>query len=809
MFYDALPDECQAIDLNLDPITFDRLFTQLTRHSLLLVLGFLSATVWSGELVESGVIADLDWQPLIKIPVEERDQRCRQCKGRYVDPMADIDTSVAPVDSELQVAARESEVTETHALFTGGVRIQQGYRVIRADRVEVDRIEETATATGSVILREPGVMIRGNSVAYDSRSEVAEIREATYVLHARQMAGAADQLTRFADGQIEIEDGRMSYCPPDDPAWVMHAETLVIDPTTGDGQAWGAKLKVAGVPVMYLPWIRFPVDSRRKTGLLFPDIGSDTRGGIDITSPIYLNLAPNYDLLYSPRYIQERGLLHQAKFRWLSEQTGIWEFNGGWIGDDSKYQDDFTGEDGNRWLIGAKQNGRFGDHFRTYVNFTRVSDFEYVKDLENNSLSAQRQTALQQLGRVEWLNDQWLFRLDVEQFQSLAKDITDDYRKLPQFTASWIGDDVWMGVRPIVTSQLSRFDVNTERVTGQRFFNELGITRPVRWASGFLTPTLKYRSVQYELDRPLLPLDTSPSSGSLTGSVDGGLIFERQTTLTGTAMTQTLEPRVYYLYSQYDEQPYQPNFDSAELTFSYGQLYRDTRFSGHDRLDDANHLSTGVTTRFFDNETGEERLNASIGQIFYFKDRRIRLNATDPILAEATSPIAGEFNWLPNRSWRISASALYDTNDNTFDAASAQVTLFTERGGVISSGYTLREPPPSLLQRPVTEQANFSTYWPINDKWSVFGALEYSLEGSTAVEDMFGVEYDDCCWRFRLLYMRYIDTELGEIPDFNDPNLNRENAVQIQVLLKGMGGFGGRVDNLLSDMIRGFADRRP
>jgi LPS-assembly protein len=201
-------------------------------------------------------------------------------------------------------------------------------------------------------------------------------------------------------------------------------------------------------------------------------------------------------------------------------------------------------------------------------------------------------------------------------------------------------------------------------------------------------------------------------------------------------------------------------------------------------------------------------LNASIGQIFYFKDRRIRLNATDPILAEGTSPIAGEFNWLPNRSWRISASALYDTNDNTFDAASAQVTLFTERGGVISSGYTLREPPPSLLQRPVTEQANFSTYWPINDKWSVFGALEYSLEGSTAVEDMFGVEYDDCCWRFRLLYMRYIDTELGEIPDFNDPNLNRENAVQIQVLLKGMGGFGGRVDNLLSDMIRGFADRR-
>ena len=153
------------------------------------------------------------------------------------------------------------------------------------------------------------------------------------------------------------------------------------------------------------------------------------------------------------------------------------------------------------------------------------------------------------------------------------------------------------------------------------------------------------------------------------------------------------------------------------------------------------------------------------------------------------------------------ASALYDTNDNTFDAASAQATYFPRPGAVLSAGYTLREPPPSLLERPVTEQANVSAYVPITDDWSLFGALEYSLEGSTAVEDMVGFEYDNCCWRIRILYMRYIDTERGEIPDFNDPNLDRENAIQVQFLLKGMGGFGGRVDNLLDDMIRGFSER--
>jgi LPS-assembly protein len=649
-------------------------------------------------------------------------------------------------------------------------------------------------------------LIRGSRIDYDSQSEEAIVTDARYVIHERRMIGAADQLKRAGNGEIAIEDGRMTYCAPDDPDWVLHADTIEIDPDSGDAQAWGAKLEVANVPVLYLPWIRFPVDSRRKTGLLFPDIGSDTRGGIDITAPVYFNLAANYDLLYRPRYIQERGFLHQGKFRWLSENMGYWELDGGWIGDDSKYEDEFPQDDGSRWLVGTKHNGRFGDNWHTYINYTQVSDTEYLRDLNNSNLSAQRETALQQLARLAWINDQWQVTLDFEQFQSIAEDIAEDYRKLPQMTARWVGNREWMGLTPIFLSQLSHFDSDIERVTGQRLYNEFGLTKPMNWTAGFFQPTVKYRSVNYELDRPFTDIETSPDSGSLMASLDGGLIFERQTNLFGQSMTQTLEPRVYYLYSQYEEQIFQPDFDSAELTFSYGQLFRDTRFSGNDRLDDANQLSIGVTSRYFDNETGEERLSASLGQIYYFRDREVRLNAFDPVLAENTSPLAGEFSWSPNQQWQLRASALYDTNDNTFDAASAQATYFPWSGAVLSAGYTLREPPPSLLERPVTEQANVSGYVPLNDDWSLFGALEYSLEGSTAVEDMVGFEYDNCCWRIRILYMRYVDTERGEIPDFNDPNLDRENAIQVQFLLKGMGGFGGRVDNLLKDMIRGFTD---
>lgn len=792
------------------PLTFTpaRLLPNPLGASVLLASwSLLAQPLWATELVEVGVIPLTDWQPLAIVPKAEADLRCRQCSGKFIDPLASVNIDVPPTEADLEVSADDSEVTEGTLFFSGNVRVQQGYRFVTADEVQIDRQNETAVASGQVTLREPGIVLTGAKIRYDSISERADLTDAQYVLHTRQLSGTAQALTRQATGDIDITEGAMTFCAPDDPSWVLQASEITIDPDRGEGQAWGAKLRVAGVPVFYLPWVRFPVDSRRKTGLLFPDLGSDSRGGIDMTQPIYFNLAPNYDALYRPRHIEERGLLHQAQGRWLSESIGYWEASGGWIGDDSKYQDDNPNIDSDRWLIHTEHKGQFGAAWRTKINFNRVSDPEYVKDIENNRLSAQRQTALQQLGRVDWLGETWQVRVDVEQFQSLADDIRNDYQKMPQITASYRGGQEWLGVEPIFTTQLSHFESDSVRVTGQRLYTEAGLTMPQRWVSGFFTPTVKYRSVSYELDDfPLLD-ETSPDAGAMMASLDGGLIFERQTTLGGRSMTQTLEPRAYYLYSEYEQQTGHPDFDSAELTFSYNQLYRDTRFSGHDRIDDANQLSLGVTTRFINNKTGNETLSASVGQIYYLRDREVRLNPFDPDLGEHTSAIAAELIWSPSSKWQLRSSLLYDTNQNTFDAAYAQASFKPAAHTIFNVGYTLREPPPSLVDRPVTEQANASLYFPINDTWSVFGAYEYSLEASEVVESMAGFEYDDCCWRVRLLYMRYVDTLVGDIVDFNDPNLERESSFQIQVVLKGMGGFGGRVDELLSDMIRGFQKR--
>jgi len=759
----------------------------------------------AAELMEESVDGAIDWQPLELVPLDQVNLQCRQCGGAFVDPLAGVDTRIRQEDSELQVGADSSEVVDGILRFEGNVLLTQGNRRIGADTLTINRAAQTTQASGHVVIREPGVMISSAAADYNANSKVAEVAAARFVLHEQHLSGSAAHLKRLPNGIIEVTDGAITYCAPTNPHWQLKTGELSLNPSDGVGTARNARIEVAGVPVFYTPWIQFPLDDRRKTGLLFPDIGSDTRGGLDITAPIYLNLAPNYDATYSPRYIGERGVNHQLETRWLSPDIGYWSANGTWLGSDDKYSAE-TGENSDRWLANVDHKGNFANNWRTRIDYTKVSDVDYVKDLNNASLSAQRQTALMQLGEVDYLGEDWLINIQAQQFQSLADDIRNDYKKLPQITAQWRGAANWGGFEPIATAQYSQFDTDANRVTGQRLYAEAGVTYPMLWQFAFLRPTVKYRALAYDLNDQLAPLDSSPTAGSAVASVDAGLLFERQTTLGNSAMTQTLEPRAFYLYSEYDEQRSHPDFDSAELTFGYNQLYRDTRFSGNDRLDDANQLSLGITTRFFDNDSGRERLNASIGQIYYFRDRVVRLNATDPRLTEDGSAIALEFNWLPSSAWTLRSSILYDPFADKFDAASAQVGFKPGDGSILNIGYTLREPPPSLLERPVTEQANISGYYPLDNNWSLFGAIEYSLEAAESVEDMVGIEYDDCCWQVRMLYMRYIDTASG-IVDFTDPNLERERALQFQVVLKGMGGFGGRVDNLMRDMIRGFSNR--
>ena len=779
--------------------------TQRLIGAALLVMSASPFAHASQTIEEERIQARLNWVPLALVKTEDRDERCLKCRGRYEDPLADADRSTPPNQSDLEVSAGDSDITDDTLYFSDDVTVSQGYRTLKAQEVIIDRVEQTVSAEGPIEVREPGIVMYGDRITYDSLSERASLSDAEFVMYEEQLYGIAERVTRDANGSLEIEDGQLTFCAPTDPSWLVTAETLRVDPTTNTGEAWGARIDIKGVPVAYLPWVQFPLNDRRKTGLLFPDISSDTRGGLDITAPIYLNLAPNYDATYSPRLIQDRGLVHQLNTRFLGKRTGFWDVSGTYLRDDDL---DASDSDNNRWLVNVQQSSDPSARLRTSIDFTKVSDNEYLRDLENNTLSAQRQTALLQRARVDWLADSWLFGLEAQQFQSIAEDLTDNYRRLPQISAVWRGDAKIGPFEPLLKLQAANFDTELEKVKGQRVYQEVGVTLPLTRDYGFLNSSLMHRSIQYRLKAPDNNQTRSESVSSWLGRIEGGLEFERSTELFGLPFTQTLEPRFQYLYAGYDDHAGIPDFDSAELTFSYRQLFRNTRFSGYDRLADANQLSVGLTSRLIDTATGKERVSASFGQVINFRDQRVRLKESDAALTDEGSALAFALNVRTSERWSIHSNLLFDSYEEKLDAANIRVGFRPSKDAIINLGYTLREPPASFAARPVTEQINTSAYMPINDNWSAFGAVRYSLEIGSSVEDMIGVEYDGCCWRVRLIYMSYLDA-LRDVDVFiPEPELTRDRAFQFQFVLKGLGGFGNRVDNLMQDMIRGFNAKR-
>ena len=740
----------------------------------------------------------LDWRGDIA-PDSQRSQRCG---GHYLDPLRDFDTSADPSQQEIQAEASRSEMQDNLVRFSGGVEVRQGYRVLRASEAEYDRETGSATLLGEVEVREPGVLLRGATGSFNSGTGEARLTANQFVLHEQHLRGGADLVVRRGDGIIELDDGYYTYCPPRSDSWELKAGDIELDLEAGVGTARDAKIKLGGTSVFYTPWIQFPLDDRRKSGFLWPEITDDSNGGLDLATPYYFNLAPNYDATLTPRYIDERGLLTELELRYLSPAVGYWELGGAWIGGDDRYQQDVPGQDGDRWLSAIDQRGLFRQRWRTRIDFTKTSDNEYFNDVGTTSLQQKQSTHLLQRGEVDYLGDSWRASLRLEEFQTIARDIQrDPYSKLPQLTLSRSAPQSNFTPNLLWQSDYAYFDHDKEP-TGHRLYNEVGVNFPMEWIWGFFTPTAKWRQLNYELDDDILfegELDDAPDVGAPLFSLDGGLFFERETRWG----LQTLEPRVFYLYSDFEEQKGLPDFDTTELTFTYNQLYRETRFSGHDRIDDANQVTLGLTTRFIDPDSGSQRVAASIGQIYYFDDRRVNVDGQNFGDTEGSSAIAAELELALSSHWDFRSGWLWNTDEKEIDQSNVQFGWRGDQGAIFNLGYSYRRNRTTQNQGRDIDQIDVSAYLPIDRDWRLFLRSLYDLEENDRVNDMAGIEYNSCCWRVRLVYQRYVDQNTNRAA----PELvEYENATYLEFQLKGLGGVGTRVGELLEEFIRGYRD---
>jgi LPS-assembly protein len=812
----------------------------------------------------SADFSHLDWVPRDKLTAAQLAETGPYCAGSYIEPLRPGINDKTPLnDAPMFVSAKASryEQDQQVATLAGNVVLRQAGLQVEADEASLHQAENLGELKGNVRLRDKGALIVGDRAQLQLDTGEAKIDNAEFIMHKGHIRGSALNAKRQEDAVIRLKDGTYTRCEPGSNAWQLTGNNIKLDPNTGFGSATNAVLRIKDIPVFYTPYIYFPIDDRRQSGFLAPSISSSTGSGLTLQTPYYFNLAPNYDATLTPTYMAERGLLLETEGRYLTDssegQVGAAYLND--ENDDHKLQSEYQKQ---RWLYNWKHKGGLDSRLLTEVDYTAISDPYYFEDL-TTGLGIDTPSVVNQQGALTWRGDSYTARLNAQTYE--LANITDitPYSRLPQITLDGILPVQPQGLQFSYATELVRFDrdlrkgnftdeygVSTTpwpdqnitglaRANGDRTYLQPGVSLPMSWTQGYITPAVKYAYTDYQLNLDSIgksqvsAFDDAPSRSVPIYSVDSGLYFDRNTQLFGKDYRQTLEPRLYYLYVPEKDQTDIPVFDSGENTFNYASLFRDNRFSGRDRIGDENKLSLGATNRWIESN-GFERQTFSAGKAAYFADRKVQMpgiNYKDREDAtSSTSPYAFEYLYRFNRDWRFSSDLNYDDNNNTTRSGSAMFHYQPENdvNKVVNLGYrysndtvvynseTGKWQQGGDYTDPVTgqviknyykiEQSDFSTIWPIVPQFNAIARWQFDYNQNRTLEAFGGFEYDSCCWKLRLINRYWVANDQTSL----SPTLNEQadRGIFLQIILKGLGGVvGNKTESFLDQGIQGYRER--
>ena len=795
--------------------------------------GLASAGLTTGPLMAAPpepLPADqLDWQPW-------GDARPADalCRGRYVMPdyrlPAPRGDKVASV-SDIADYGEEGETT-----LGGEVLLRRGDAQLEAPRVRVPGSRETAYAEGPLALRDSGLLVRGESAELSLNSDAASIDSAHYVAHEQRLRGDAVRLARLEDGRYRLSEASFTTCEPGSDFWRLVGHDILLDRERGVGIATHARLELGKVPVLYWPWVRFPLDERRQTGFLWPTLGLSS-DSLDYAQPFYWNIAPHHDATLTPRWISDRGLLLGGEYRYLFEQDAG-QLEGAYMVDDRKAGDDASDasvlENGDaRWYLDYRHAGRFDARTRYRLRYGAASDGRYFDDFGRGFGEGESDIgSMPRLAQLDHRGDVWQLQARAQGYQKLDDPLRErdkPFYRLPSLTANarWAQNS---GLYQQWRSNVTHFwrDVDETQVplqeaaTGTRLHLSPAIGWRLDESWGYLEPRFAWLATAYQLDygERDTERDESLTRSVPVGSLDAGLVFERELDLGGRGYRQTLEPRVNYAYVPARDQADFPDFDTAEQAFSWNQLWSPYRFSGSDRVGDLNRLSLGLDSRLLADDTGRERLSVGVGQAYYLEDRRIDMAGDPDALPDpdtrredyyrATrdrSPLVTRVDWRLNDHWRSRWQWLYDDHREQTESTSLALQYRADAGHVLNFGYRwqLEGFDPSQEDEDVVsynrEEFDLSFAWKASRHVDLIGRLLYDNTNDRALEQLAGVQWNDCCYGLQLVWREWIDD--SDTANTIEDDLT-DRGVFLRFVFKGLGGVGGEADRYFEEAIPGY-----
>jgi LPS-assembly protein len=810
-----------------------------------------------------------DWVPLAQLTEAQKQQLTETqkhdadiCCGTYIDPVSTGDES-DPANAEVNAHADETDTDIANQISTlkGNVQISQGYRYLRADSATLKKNPQQVTLEGNVTLREPNLLLVGDKADIQIDENTAQLENVQYLMHKEHIQGSAESLGRSGTGVIAMTGASYSYCPVDDEQWSLKASSLTLDPNDSQGRARDVTFRVKDVPVFYTPYMQFPIGDQRMSGLLVPSFGTG-EDGVDVQTPYYFNLAPNYDLTLTPRYIGDRGLMLGSEFRHLTENTRSSLTTSLLPNDDKASSEDVlvTNAEGRtyiddvpdqRWFIKARQDG-LAENWESLVDISAVSDNQYFHDFSNSGIHGANTSQLRKQAQFDYLPENWRVGVLAKEYQTLDPQLAVPHQVLPSLFAdgTYVLDNgpvinLHQSVTKFDHTDINQFrDLNKDGIndadelsignatitnapvyydldsretvplSGTRYNLNYNIELPLRSAGAFVTPKVGVRHVTQQLNETTLNTpDSNPSTTAAFASVDSGLVFERESQWFGENYRQTLEPRLFYYYSQQKNQDDIYSFDSNSLSYSYAQLFRDYRLAGEDFIDDANQISTGVSSRLLSPTTGRELVRVGIGQTYYLEKREVVLEIDPATTAyeqnRSKSDLVLDASAHLSRHWETYTETLWNEDRGKRDRQSLALRYRDEQGRLFNVGYQFLVRQPTVnslgyLTDRAVEQYYTSAVYPLNNQWSLIGHWNRDVTNSRNLETIAGFEYDSCCWNARVVARSWV---VNEQFTTNADQQQTDNGIFLQVQLKSLGNVGDSLDSMLSDSILGYENR--
>lgn len=762
---------------------------------------------------------------------------CSWRKNEFTQPTAFLMT---PADRLLREKA-PLEVTSDYAEFLHGevsdfkgtVDLARADQRLYGDFVTRNSESDAVSARGNVIYLEKGLAYSSDTAFMRLKTDQGLLRNTQFIIETVPSRGTSRVTHIDSNSFSRYETLTYTACPPGNQDWMLHARSAKINKETGRGSANHAWLEFKGVPFFYTPYMSFPIDDRRQSGFLTPAFGNTRTGGFDLSLPYYFNLAPDYDATFWPRWLSNRGEMLRGEFRYL-EDWARGRMIGEYVPHDQLYG-------GSRGQFGLTNDSNFSSiGVTSHLDVHTVSDPTYLNQL-GNLLSIPLNTYIRSWGNViqagQALGGGYSVSVLGDYFQPIDPTILKSqqpYYHMPQFTFSYDRGIAGTGLMFQGVGDWVSFAnaSNPAPVTGQRMNLRPRLYYPLQSTAGFVTPSMTLQQTSYWLDLPQNPgavTGASPGRTVPIFSIDSGAYFEREFQLGKLPMQQTLEPRLFYLYVPAVNQNKLPTFDTGEFDFNFYQLFRENRFSGTDRIAQANQLTPALTSRFIDQEDGLERLRLSIGEIFYFTDPSCPFanggstacfkdssapggySLVDP-KAHGKSNVVGEVSSAISDNWSVRTTGQWNPAYSRLDRTQVGLQYNDHANNVINLSYRFRRNP---TEYPITtgnitvppggiqvQQTDVSFRLPVMPGWHLLGRWQYSLLNDTTSQAFVGVERENCCWRISLIGLHYLNGTAAGVA--NPQSALTNDTVFVQFELKGLGRLGEQIDQFLGQNIGGY-----